>query len=181
MKKSLHSLLDSILKLEPEDYKILMDALVAVKEGNKQNVDLEKIEQDKKLGVVFSEDNSVLLQFPKVLELESYNVPDGVTRIGTDAFAYCRHLKKITLPSGLKVISEQAFANASIEEIVLPENMTSIGAGAFQYSKLRQITLPEGITEIAEDVFSTTKLKSINIPSSVRTIKRQKNHQQREH
>ena len=42
-------------------------------------------------------------------DIESLEVPDGVTEIGSDAFKGCRALKSLTLPPGLTAISPYAF------------------------------------------------------------------------
>ena len=37
---------------------------------------------------------------------ETYIIPDGVTRIGDDAFSDCYNLKKITIPEGVTSIGQ---------------------------------------------------------------------------
>ena len=67
-------------------------------------------------------------------------IPEGVTRIGDNAFANC-------------------FSLTSIE---IPNNVTVIGNGAFWFAGLTSIVIPDSVTVIGNDVFSScTSLKEI--------------------
>lgn len=52
-----------------------------------------------------------------------------MTEIGQNAFLDCRYMTKITLPSSLTTIGDEAFANTAIETISLPATVTQIGDG----------------------------------------------------
>ena len=71
-------------------------------------------------------------------------IPEGVTSIGSFAFAWCREVKHIMLPNSLTSIGDSAFAGCSgLSSITIPENVTHIGAEAFQdCDGLEEITLP---------------------------------------
>ncbi|MBR2732086.1 MAG: leucine-rich repeat protein, partial [Clostridia bacterium] len=59
-------------------------------------------------------------------------VPEGVTRIGREAFAGCVNLTTISLPSTLKTIGDYAFRDCSaLTEISLPAGLSSLGMYAF--------------------------------------------------
>lgn len=59
-------------------------------------------------------------------------IPDGVTRIGDDAFKDCKGLTKIDLPNSLKGIGDYAFSHCSgLTGIEIPSGVTSIGDFAF--------------------------------------------------
>jgi len=66
-------------------------------------------------------------------------IPEGIKIIYASAFAGCRYLTSITLPSSIEGIDTNAFANSSLTTIEIPESVTKLkyGYGAFQYlSKL---------------------------------------------
>lgn len=73
-------------------------------------------------------------------------VIDGYTvaEIGEMAFGDNRHLTKIVLPEGLKIIGDGAFIVCSaLREIQIPESVVNIGLGAFSGCiALEEITIP---------------------------------------
>ena len=64
--------------------------------------------------------------------LTSVFIPDGVTRIGDQAFDGCIGLTKITIPDSLTEIGSYAFSCCiGLMEITIPDGVTEIGYGAF--------------------------------------------------
>lgn len=48
------------------------------------------------------------------------DLPEGITEIGTCAFARCRSLDRVTIPHSVKVIRREAFCNCfALERIVI--------------------------------------------------------------
>ena len=111
--------------------------------------------------------------FAYCYSLSSITMPDGVTSIGTSAFADCYSLSSITMPDGVTSIGDSAFANCySLSSITMPDGVTSIGDSAFGscYS-LASITIPDGVTSIGAFVFAAcSSLTSITIPDGVTSI-----------
>ena len=100
-------------------------------------------------------------------------IEDGVTSIGSYAFASCNNLTSITISNSVTSIGERAFAYcSSLTSITIPDSVTSIGDYAFQNcSSLTSITIPDGVTYIGYDMFAGCKsLTSITIPDSVTSI-----------
>ena len=65
--------------------------------------------------------------------LQSVEIGDGVTSIGSSAFRSCYSLASITLPDGVTSIGDYAFSYCySLASITLPDGVTSIGNYAFQ-------------------------------------------------
>ncbi len=66
--------------------------------------------------------------------LETVTIPEGVTSIETNTFAYCHKLTSVTLPDSITSISTRAFFDCdALTSITIPENVTSIGTFAFYY------------------------------------------------
>ena len=60
-----------------------------------------------------------------------------------------------TLPSGMRVIEEEAFFGIGAERVKLAEGVTKIGSKAFGgCPNLKSIYIPQGCTNIAFDAFS---------------------------
>ena len=111
--------------------------------------------------------------FRSCYSLASITLPDGVTSIGSYAFYNCYSLASITLPDGVTSIGSYAFQNChSLASITIPDGVTSIGGSAFSgcYS-LASITIPDGVTSIGSSAFSyCSSLASITLPDGVTSI-----------
>ncbi len=105
--------------------------------------------------------------------LTSITIPEGVTSIGDGAFNGCSSLTSITIPDSVTSIENSAFTScSSLPSITIPESVTSIGSFVFQSCRsLTSITIPEGVTSIGDYTFSyCTSLTSITIPEGVTSI-----------
>lgn len=61
-------------------------------------------------------------------------IPNSVTLVGQEAFAFCNKLASVTISSGVASIGQQAFAWCDgITSIVIPSSVTSIGSDAFYH------------------------------------------------
>ncbi|MBQ9116410.1 MAG: leucine-rich repeat domain-containing protein [Clostridia bacterium] len=87
--------------------------------------------------------------FGELEYLESVNIPDSVTRIGTGAFIGCKGLSEVKLPSGVTIIEADTFSGCQ---------------------GLKKVTLGKDVTEIRTRAFTNCGLESIIIPNSVRLI-----------
>ena len=116
---------------------------------------------------------SYAFAFYKYTSLTSVTIGSGVTSIGDYAFEYCSSLTSITIPDGVTTIGEGAFDDcSSITSITIPEGVTSIGDYAFRgCSSLTSVTIPDGVTSINDRTFaSCTSLTSVTIGSGVTSI-----------
>ena len=105
--------------------------------------------------------------------LEKIIIPDSVTIIGKNAFAYCSKLTDVTLSNGLISIGESAFEKCTnLAKITIPSSVVSIGPYAFsECTRLTGITISNGVTAIGPYAFyKCTKLANITIPNSVTSI-----------
>lgn len=93
------------------------------------------------------------------LDLE--NFPSSNQGAGSNAVFYqCKNLKKVVLPSNLKVLGEGAFSYCTaLEEVVLPSTLEEIEWSVFAHcSNLKTITIPASVRIIQQTVFYECKL-----------------------
>jgi hypothetical protein len=126
---------------------------------------------------VFSDSNSYGVQ--TVQGITSVIIPEGVTKIGAEAFAYQDRngtrpgtLTSITIPNSVTDIGSKAFSNQAITSVTLPKGLSKVGEGIFENCKaLKTVTIPEGVTTIGITMFNgCTALAAITIPQSVTSI-----------
>ena len=100
-------------------------------------------------GVLFTKDGKTLVSYPGNKRDEEYVIPDGVKTLGAEAFNYNRYIRKVTMPSSLRVISEGCF---------------------FSCRGLREAVFNKGLKEICDQAFCYVYLENVQIPSSVEWI-----------
>lgn len=105
-------------------------------------------------------------------KLEKIRLSKNLTVIEQGLFSYDYELKSIIFPKKLKEIKDEAFLHTGIRKIELPSNLKVIGIGAFKNCEnLENIELPLKLKEIKRDAFSHCEnLESIDIPGSVQKI-----------
>lgn len=103
------------------------------------------------------------------INVEKLVVEEGVSYLGSHAFAACMNLAEISLPQSLRGIGSFCFADClAIENIALPKGLLFIGNNAFSGTGLRAVELPEGLAAIGELSFTLcSKLESVKIPDSL--------------
>ncbi len=113
-------------------------------------------------------------------------IPDRVSRIGQETFAYCDNLKTITLGSGISEIDESAFAASyALEQINVASGNSSFSSEdgvlfnkdktelvIYPYAKnAKQYNVPESVEIIKSGVFVYSKnLKKLFIGKNIKTI-----------
>ena len=117
-------------------------------------------------GALYTTDGKTLVLVPQGMveseETSSFTVPTGVEVIGDGAFQYISMLCAVTLPTTLKTIEINAFANCmNLNELVIPEGVTYIGDAAFSccfslgYTD-ETISFPSTLEYIGEAAFADT-------------------------
>ena len=105
--------------------------------------------------------------------LEELTIPDGVTGIGSGAFAFNRNLAQVQLGNGLTQISDGMFSNCTaFQEIHIPAGIQTIDSKAFLRSGLKTVTFASvsKLETIGQSAFNACKIETISIPDSVTTI-----------
>lgn len=105
-------------------------------------------------GVLYDENMQVLIAYPEEKSDEIYVVPDGVTTIGTAAFARSDYLLYVDIPDSVIRIEEDAFRSSDIASVVIPESVEYLGEYAFFCcDSLTTLTISHGIDEIGKSAF----------------------------
>ena len=137
-------------------------------------------------GVLYSKDGTEIIKCPAAKKDSVLSIPNGVTKIGTDAFYQCTGIRSVTVPASLVSISSDSFDGfTSLEEInVDGENPVAMSVDGVLYSKDGKtlvrypcgkkdsaFTIPEGVTEIGAYAFRRcSNVKSVIISEDVVSI-----------
>lgn len=105
--------------------------------------------------------------------IEKIIIPESVDLVGSNAFASCGNLKKITIKSHLEVIPRGMCNDCpKLEEVNLPDSIVTVDTFAFDNCKnLKSIILPEKTENIKLNAFSDSGLEKFNIGKNVSVIK----------
>lgn len=105
--------------------------------------------------------------------VERVVLPEGVTRIGAEAFRECAQLTEVVLPKTLEEIGDFAFDECeALAQIELPDGLRSIGESAFEGAKgLTALHLPASLRYIGEAAFRDCDgITEIEIPFGMRAL-----------
>ena len=129
-------------------------------------------------GILYNKDKTKLVKFPVGKSATDFTIPETVTVIGDQAFAYCKNLTgKIKFPSNIQTIESEAFYECSelTGPLEFPESLTTIGNRAFMwcYNITGTLTLPSNLEEIGSEAFRTCSgiTGKLVIPNKITTIK----------
>ncbi|MBQ3501493.1 MAG: leucine-rich repeat protein, partial [Oscillospiraceae bacterium] len=111
--------------------------------------------------------------FAQCENLVSANLPEGLEKIGKNAIWGCTALNDITLPQSLEEIGQSAFFKCSaLDYIVIPSSVKTLEKAVFgQCENLDTIVLHDDITAIESEAFSRCyALRHISLPKNLKKI-----------
>lgn len=100
-------------------------------------------------------------------DITSIDIPEGVTHIGSSAFAYCYQMGSVTLPGTVQTIDTNAFNNNDqIVSLVIPSSVTMISHNGFaNCNALAEVTFLGTPKSLLNTAFANcTNLLTINVP-----------------
>ncbi len=150
-------------------------------------------------GVLFNQNKTEIIRFPKCSSIEFYEIPEGVLCIGGGAFDESENLKTVTIPESLEDISRTTFKESSVytnpqnweedvfyvgdclvevdweteaEHIIVKEGTRIIEAHAFALcDNVKSIAIPDSVEVIGAQAFeSCPSLETVYIGSGVKEI-----------
>jgi uncharacterized protein YjdB len=123
-------------------------------------------------GVLFDKNKQELVMYPQG-KVGSYAIPNGVKRIGEDAFQGCDSLTSVIIPGSVTDIGNMAFRHCLyLLNVTMSNGVKTIGHNAFQgCDSLVNIEIPNSVTSIEYSAFwACHSLTAITIPRSVTSI-----------
>ncbi len=89
-------------------------------------------------------------------------LPEGITVIPDSAFASMNSLERVILPAGLKKIDREAFKYCGMAELLLPASLETVAGRAFASSKFGTLCF-EGtaLPEFASDAFEDAEIRRV--------------------
>lgn len=98
-------------------------------------------------------------------------VPEGVEKIGR-AFYGFKAMTNVTLPSTLKELGDQAFANCTkLTSVTIPGTVEKIGSSFWSCEGLTEISIPASVKTLAGSTFYGCKnLKTVALSEGLETI-----------
>lgn len=115
-------------------------------------------------GVLFNKARTELVTYPAGKTETSYTIPDGVTTIGTGAFAVCKSLEDVEFPDSLTTLEGAFDGCSSLKSIAIPNGVTEIKMWSFsECTSLTNVTIPGSVATIDDCAFyNSTSLETVN-------------------
>ncbi|MDE6697660.1 MAG: leucine-rich repeat domain-containing protein, partial [Muribaculaceae bacterium] len=105
--------------------------------------------------------------------MKSVNLPEGLEKIGDEAFLMSDRLLELTVPESCKYIGERAFGSCpSLQKLNLPSSLEKIPAKMLQGSwAIEKFDFPSSLKEIGEEAFSYCQaLTEVILPEGLEYI-----------
>lgn len=104
--------------------------------------------------------------------ITSIVLPDGLLRIGEQAFRFCAGLTFVSIPDSVLTLGQAAFADSGLATAAIGSSVKELPVACFNNDvDLTSITLPAGLLHIGDIAFDNcVSLASINLPSQLISI-----------
>lgn len=108
----------------------------------------------------------------KEAPIQSIDIPDSVTTMGTNIFEYCRWLRNLKWSKNYNNIPEKTFYNGGCPpSFSIPNNIIVINKSAFYGCAFTSLVFPGRLHIIDDSAFSRSNIScDLNIPSTVKTL-----------
>lgn len=122
-------------------------------------------------GIIYDKDMTQLHRSVPLSSVKKLVVPSTVKVISWHAFNGS-DIEEIILPNGLTTIEHRTFSESAIKNIIIPETVTTIKSSAFSRCKnLAEVILPKNLTTLDGSAFSQcSALKTITLPEGITTL-----------
>ena len=116
-------------------------------------------------GVLFNKDKTRLFCYPAGAGSETYRVPESVSWIGEDAFAFNPYLISVHIPNSVTRMCGGTFCGCKkLSSVSLPENIHHIDAYTFdRCESLSFLDIPSSVEGFSECVFRWSSIKTLVI------------------
>lgn len=106
-------------------------------------------------GALFNKSQTTLIQCPGS-KAGGYAIPEGVLRVGADAFFGCTKLTGVSIPNSVTSIGNGAFGTCiQLADVIIGRGVTNIEAFAFESCFcLTRITIPASVASIGNYAFA---------------------------
>ncbi|MGI5097373.1 leucine-rich repeat domain-containing protein [Treponema socranskii] len=120
-------------------------------------------------GVLFNNDKTKLIRYPRNKAGAPYTVPPSVKVLGRYSLCDSNKLTSLILPDGLTTVEDFAlYACQKLQTVYIPSSLTSIGSHFLGASKVEDVKIPEGVTELGYQFLdSCSALKTLELPASL--------------
>ena len=128
-----------------------------------------------------------LICYPAGIKAGTFAIPDGTAGIADNAFAYCEHIRSVTIPDSVREVGSNPWRGCpNMSSLTLSENHPALSyANGGLVSKPDQrlvcylpayeaetYEIPDGILTVGNDAFyGCTKLTGVIFPDSIRSIR----------
>ena len=122
-------------------------------------------------GALINKRDGLLIAYPRQREAEVCTIPEGVKRIGDNAFHLNKFIKEIHFPDTLVSLGGHAFAYCdNLTEIIMPDSVTEMENNVFDACyNVHTLHISSGLTSIKNN-FSGLAITEVDIPDTVTEI-----------
>ena len=120
--------------------------------------------------VLYDKDKITLIFYPPMKNTISFEIPETVTKIATNAFRDTLVLESVKIPNTVNSIGNYAFMGSSIRNIELPRNITELIGTFSECMFLETVSIGSNINTIDLDAFdSCVSLQEFNVDANNNT------------
>lgn len=104
--------------------------------------------------------------FKDCINLTTFEIPNGISQVGSEIFSGCSKLKKVIIPSSVSIINDRSFFDCtSLRDISLPASIKNLGSKVFVGDTLTNISIlcSDKAPEAYDDAFDKIAYNNANL------------------